>query len=245
MNHPFSSHPTPEDHARIIEQLPFLDISSTLFRIKEPDLKGFMKNQEIDHWVTVLFDRINDAEMSYVFATFYYEKGIPDDPFHSVSDDGSQKLFPLFKDGDVYIKWMFDYYTDTYFYKAFSSLDTLAHLLFNIFDLETQGNEKISFKTVIWKLKPVSLALHERLLELKNSSTFKEADRIRNDHTHNTPHSTLDSGVRRTGKMISFGIFSYTNAEQMHNTMLKMHACLIEIIKVVAEELNNNHPLNK
>ena len=73
--------------------------------------------------------------------TFLYGKGFPDDPWKSDPGPGefATTYFPAFVHDDHIRKAKFDYFVDIFFFKAYSSLDTLGHLLIHIFDIQLKA----------------------------------------------------------------------------------------------------------
>ncbi|MFD2168495.1 Cthe_2314 family HEPN domain-containing protein [Tumebacillus lipolyticus] len=241
-----SEHPTTEDYERIYQQIPLrtLTYSSHQFQyqLRENPYRIWMINEQIAHWAEILWDRITDVEMSYVFATFYYEKGIPDDP-HFISPGkagNSYDLFPHFTEpAHTTRKIMFDYYADVYYYKLFSTFDTVGHIVFQCYGLtlDENKNENVSFKTAINKLKTVNPALRRALLEIKRSSIFKKADRTRNDTTHNHPATMVTSGISVIKQKISLGIGEYRNSKTTHEQMYDSFQLIVDVVGALKQHI--------
>jgi hypothetical protein len=237
MEHFFAKQPSLEDIERIYSQLKEpINIDTGTFRIKSDDMRDFFVNFDLDSWSDILSNRLNEVCLSYAFATFYFEMGIPDEPFYEKTNKGFSYL-PLFRDEHDTIKFMFDYYVDIFFHKVYSALDILSHILFKVYKLSLEKREKIDFKTAVRKIP--NSDLRQFLDDALQSEAYKNSSDIRNDFTHNYPHTTIKSGVKYEEHKISLGVSNndYTPAAKTHDNMKKMHDCLLEILQAVIEDV--------
>jgi Cthe_2314-like HEPN len=166
---------------------------------------------ETMNWERHLQSRISDVWKSYVMLLFYYDMGIPDDEWSIAGEQGGISYFPHFEKRHHDIKAQFDFYTDVFYYKIFSAWDTVGQLLFLIFPLTLEANEKPSFALAIKRLKDNQLALHRSLKNITNHTEFIKARKFRNDITHNFQPNSLGSNVRMPDdNMMTFGGANYT-----------------------------------
>jgi hypothetical protein len=231
----YSNHPSMEDYHKYSTELIKPNIIRDSFYKKGDSHRTWMENIDIDAWIEVLIKRLSHAEKSYVYGRYYYDLGIPDDPWCE-KGNGSIKLFPNFTiNADHIKKDMFDYYSDIYFYKIFSALETIGHLFFKKYSLQVNERSKISFNSSVGKLKGKNPNLHEELLKIINSDEFKQGIEIRNDETHNYPHSEITSGVVKKPDSLSMGIshFKYIQSKDIQKSINEMWDIVVKIFDVI------------
>lgn len=168
--------PTLQDWVKIESQFDWkrFDLEFSDFHlINDNSLGQFSRNLDLDAWVQCFSHRIFDVRKSYVFLSFYYEQGIPDDKWWS-QDTGRIRYFPDFESKHHFIKANFDYYADAFYYKMFSTWDTIGQILNTAFNIGIPNNEVTFFKAHK-QLKVIGTVLHTNLNLLINGNEFKEA----------------------------------------------------------------------
>ncbi|PMB53706.1 hypothetical protein CEN39_03015 [Fischerella thermalis CCMEE 5201] len=139
---------------------------------------------ELNELTEHLQSRLRDVYISYVMLCFYFDKGIPDGQwFISPGMNGeSVQYFPHFTEYDFHVKNLFDFYADTFYYKLFSVVDTIGHILNIVHNLEIQ---EPNLKNVMKELKKKNPDIYKKLMEFKEEPAFKDASKYRNEITHN------------------------------------------------------------
>jgi hypothetical protein len=215
-------YPTKKDLEKIAKTFDVrrLNVYAEDFRLDGNSIDVFSRGIELETWVNHLQNRIYDVWKSYVFLTYYFEMGIPDDEWYSSPGKHGESVqyYPNFEEAHFKIKSEFDYYVDVFYYKIFSAWDTVGHVLNVLHNLKIK---KPSFASAIKKLELVNIDLYERLRAITNCSHFKKAKKLRDNITHNYLPSSIDAGIKREPKSkISFGIGSYTTSKEFYKNIL-------------------------
>ncbi|GAA0390342.1 Cthe_2314 family HEPN domain-containing protein [Paenibacillus motobuensis] len=223
------SFPTSEE----MEQLRTL---STYFRFRDSDLirPEFTaldeEFTEISTWARILAQRLKELNFSYIMASFYYQKNIPDEPYY---DNLSNKYFPHFNEQQQWSnKAGFEYYSEVLLFKAFSALDTIAHIVSINYGIKMR---KVSFnKNLIKKLQEIDPLRSNRLNTIIESDRFIEFKKLRNDSTHNISPGQIDSGITKypNGLVVS-SIGNYTPASKRYLTMTSLKDTVFEIVEII------------
>lgn len=199
--------------------------------------RHIFKEIETMHWARHLQHRIADVWTSYIMVMFYYNMGIPDDEWSVAGERGGIKYFPHFEARHYDIKAQFDYYTDIFYYKMFSVLDTIGHLLFVMYELELKGKERPSFASAVNKLKDIRPNLHNGLSSIMKQPDFTIARRFRNDITHNFQPNTLGSSVRLVNKnMITFGGADYVPSSAFKENVFQSLHLIVKILEIIKQQ---------
>lgn len=236
MNAEFFEFPKQKDWKQIHNVSAFKKIYSVLDSLKfgEDPTDDFTRVLELKRWLYEMRKRVEDTAISYFFLMFYYEKGIPDRQWYKSpgTNGASVQYFPDFEEVHYSIKKWFDYFSDTLYYKLFSALDLVGHLLNVRYDLNIP-KERVYFSTALKKLKDKDKNLYKCLNDIKNSQAFEKARSIRRDITHNyLPHSAgLD--VKRCGQSITIDLKEYIPSEEIVANIreaLKLFAKILQCI---------------
>lgn len=228
------SFPRPDE----MEQLKKL---STPYEFSDSDLMKKKFNplddefNEIRTWARILAQRLHELNFSYVMASFYYHKGIPDEPYYNIT---SNKYFPNFTEKQHWLnKEGFEYYSEIFLYKSFSALDTVAHILTVNYELEWAQKQNISFIPSVKKLKSIDPDRFERLAGIINSADFKNAKELRNHSTHNISPGQIDNGLFTdlNGLTIST-IGRYTPVSVRYKMMTSHKNHVFEVVDIVKQE---------
>ncbi|ARU62106.1 hypothetical protein CBW65_14690 [Tumebacillus avium] len=225
----FSDYPTDEVFNKIYHDLGFQSLFTfdPIFMKTIESPSDLLDNLEIRHWENLFASRSNRALIAMTFTKFYLDKGIPDDPyFISPGKNGvSIEYFPKFEKKHFVRHMAFNYHSDFFFHQAFSAIDTIGHLLFLQFSLPLNQREKISYHTAIRKLASMDEKdLATKLKEITDSAHFQLASSIRNDSTHNHPHTRVNSGIEKHNGTISFGVGKYTSCKKIFEVIVTANA---------------------
>ena len=133
--------PTEEDMRNLYSCFPFesLKIQDSDFAIKQTNgFEGIRQSatlQELIAWKMMLHNKWNDVARAYAMMMFYYNQGIPDEPYYISPGKKGQSVeyFPNFKKKHFFIKDSFDFYADVYFFKFFSAIDDGTWQILNVY----------------------------------------------------------------------------------------------------------------
>lgn len=210
--------PSQDEWQRIYDATPFERLSQRIIALANQSssgrgLSGFKKAIDENEFLLQLQYRLTDIAKSYILLTHFFEKGIPDDEWHiSPGKSGSSvEYFPHFEPIHFLIKDWFDYYADTFYYKLFSAWDMLGHIL-NVRHSLGLKQQDVTFHRAVKKLADKDKALYGRLDEMRNHAIFREANRLRNNITHNHLPSSTGISVTLNEKGGGIGIREYTTS---------------------------------
>ncbi|MBL0385674.1 hypothetical protein JJB07_03335 [Tumebacillus sp. ITR2] len=191
----FDEYPSPDDFKNIYcDQMqfdkldPFIDFFKNAKQYGDiRDLTTLRERLVIEDFVRTYHNHYRKTLMSYSFSKYYYDKGIPDSFADCTSLDHRRRIG-------------FEYHADLFFFKLFSTLEMIAHILNRRFRIDF-ASEKVSFKKVtdkVLKLKATSsdaglLYIADILDTITRSKAFTSADKYRNALTHRNPplHDTI------------------------------------------------------
>lgn len=177
------------------------------FKIVYNEFKETNEVYEIDIKIKIMFsnsglkmdlmNKISGMYRSFVFLIYYFEKEIPDDEYLvSPGNDGeSISYYPDFTENNFIDKSSFDFYTDFFYFKLFSSFDSLCHIINLLYQITTNKKE-IGFNNKFFdKLKMKNKSLAELLFNILDNDDFKRAKEIRNNITHNFSPNQISTTI--------------------------------------------------
>ena len=189
-------------------------------------------------WSIDLVNRLRHARWSYVMVMYLSGIGIPDEVWKKAPDQGefAMTYFPNFTNEDSVRKAQFDYFADCFFFKLYSSLDTLGHLLIAIYDVRLTG--KPDFHRVLGGLKSIRPELHSRLTALINSEDFAELKELRHDSTHNEALGSVNSFANQLStNHITSGAGKYITSSEIVESVKNSIKVLVELLTAVRDQL--------
>ncbi len=214
--------PTEEDMRILYSCFPLesFKIRDSDFVIKKTNgIEGFLQFatiQELTAWKVALHNKWNDVAKAYTIMMFYYNQGIPDDPyFISPGRNGqSVKYFPNFSHEHFVIKDYFDFYADIYFFKSFSAIDDGLWQLLNVyFSLDIDVCE-VTWKNVCLKIANIDSKILDSLKKIYDDGRYRESKEIRNSITHRLPVGSQGTGICREENAIIGKIHDYVIAKK-------------------------------
>ena len=237
----FFEFPTADEWRRLQDSYPFdkLEVSEDHFRYSahpQGSIKRFYPVSEIQTWTLHLQNRLIQTRWSYIFLMFHFTKGIPDDEwFISPGKNGeSIQYYPHFEQRDHFTKAQFDYYADIFYYKLFSALDTVGHVLNVLYELEI---DKPTFNEAVKKLKAVKPELHTKLKSIVDSDDFVKMREFRHNITHNHLPGHIGSSVRKvSSNHFTFGGGSYTPSGLVQANVIKSLDLFATILATIKEQ---------
>lgn len=232
--------PTRDDWKRLMSTFSFerWDVPKFTIQVDEDniDLIDSLQAQlSLPTWEMHLVNKLSDTRHSYGMARFYFELGIPDEEWMiSPGKSGASiEYFPHFEKRHHLIKHQFDYYSDVFYYKAFSVWDTIGQLLNEMYQLR-MTIDKVDFNKCIQKLKTVDKRLYDDLQEIWNAPNFEQAREIRNSIVHRHPANRQGPSFGRPSENgITFGGCSYTPSQ----TILDNIKQVLELLALTLEKV--------
>ena len=132
-----------------------------------------------EHWISQFNRKIGEVRISYILLTHYFNK----------CSAFLKDAINANEEGEEYNsnKYIFYFYADVFYHKAFSTWDFIYHLINIYYKLNILTKSGFNDK-VMKKLKCINTGLYSKLDDVCcNNDVFKEAKRFRNDLTHNFP----------------------------------------------------------
>lgn len=187
---------------------------------------------EISTWVRILAQRLHEINFSYIMSSYYYERGIPDEPYY---DRETNKYFPEFTSEHWTNKEGFEFYSEVFLFKTSSALDTMAHILSINFDMKWDGR-MIYFGPAVQRLKSIDSSRFNKLNAIIISDNFKEIKILRNNSAHNISPGQVDSGIYKdkNGLIIS-SLGRYTNVSKRYELMTAYKVSVFEIVNLIKQ----------
>ncbi len=217
--------PTEEDMRSLYSCFPFesLKIKDSDFAIKQTNCKDYKKKfnqiatiQELTAWKVALHNKWNDVAKAYAMMMFYYNQGIPDDPYYiSPGRNGkSVEYFPNFNHEHFVIKDYFDFYADIYFFKSFSAIDDGLWQLLNVYFSLGIDVRRVTWENMCSKIASIDSKIQVSLKKIYDDDRYREGKEIRNSITHRLPVGSQGTGICRKDDAISGGIHDYVSAKK-------------------------------
>ena len=192
------------------------------------------KNLDLNEFVLQLQNRMVDVAKCYTMLSFYYLKNIPDDEWYISPGRNGQSIeyFPNFEFIHYQIKDWFDYYADTFYYKYFSALDNIGHIMNLKYNLSIEHN--VYFDKSIKNLKG---DIYKNFNDIINEKQYKKAKKFRNDITHNFVPATTGLNIQINENSGSFGIRQYITSKEINDNIYYLVLLMEKIIRILDERL--------
>ena len=228
------------DSFPIIEELAFKGISNVNKDSYADELDKFIAANDIFPWINRLNNKFSKLRFSYVLLKFYKLKGINDIRWAEHLDDGTTKYFPDFKDkGDYYIKFLFNYSCENFYYHYISALDILIHLINIYYNLGVEEEVYYFNLEVCKKLKPKNSQLFKLLEDFRKTNSDIYDDR--NDLAHNFAFYVIDFRSQKVRQnesdVIHLGLDKYTTSDEEMNNIEQNIKLLSSLFIAVGKEL--------
>jgi hypothetical protein len=239
--------PSRDEWKRLMSTFSFerWDVPKLIIQVDEESIDIIDRLQaqlSLPTWEMHLVNKLSDTRHSYGMAMFYFELGIPDEEWMiSPGKSGASiEYFPHFEERHHLIKYHFDYYSDVFYYKAFSAWDTIGQLLNEVYQLHIPVN-KVDFKKCIQKLKDVDEHLHSDLQKIWNAPNFEQAREIRNSIVHRHPANRQGPSFGRPSQnAITFGGCTYTPSQTILSNIKQVLELLALTIEKVIETCSSS-----
>jgi hypothetical protein len=215
--------PTLKEWEEIYKTYPFkrLEVRVSDFDVTRIDgwdgIIQLAKEKELITWKLIQNIKWNDVSKSYVLMMFYYNMGIPDEPYYISPGRKGQSVeyFPNFEKEHFIRKDAFDYFADVFFYKVFSAIEGLWQLLNIIYDCNIKENN-VSLESLRRKLTKSNKQLASCLKNVSNDDRYQAGIELRQIIAHRLPTGMQGLGLQREAKTASFS--EYTSAKDVIHT---------------------------
>lgn len=151
----------------------FEDVTPRELFFKET-LKAYYKKSHLFEWDNCLLNRLGKLSETFDFLFSNYSRGISD-----ISNSTTNQEFAN--------SFLFDYYTEVFYYFFFSTRDTVLQILNVFYDLDLKENE-VFWDKVFNELRDNKV--HEYLKKFQES--IKSTSEYRNSFTHRFPPNHPD-----------------------------------------------------
>lgn len=141
-------------------------------------------------------NKVGSAVLSYVLLRFYYDKGIPDEPWYqSPGPNGeSCKYMPLFEDKHWGIRCWFSYFADVYYLRLFSIWDSILEIMNHFYCYDLKIDTRFRSK-LIDKLKAEHPIIAQAISDVANDPLYTEANRYRTAAAHGTSENRIKNTI--------------------------------------------------
>ena len=229
------------DSFPIIKEIAFKGSNSIKDDSYDDEFYKYVAGEDIKAWINRLNNKFSKLRFSYVLLKFYKLKGIPDIRWAEHLEDGTTKYFPDFKNkGDYYLKFLFNYSCENFYYHYISALDILIHLINIHYNLGVEEEVYYFNLEVCKKLKSKNSQLFKLLEDFKKTNNDIYNDR--NDLAHNFAFYEIDSRSIRTiedkEEIIHMGLEKYTTSDEAINKVEHSVEQLAALLKEIEKELN-------
>jgi Cthe_2314-like HEPN len=197
-------------------------------------LDRFADDVSLSSWINYLSSRMIQTRWSWVIMMYTYKKGIPDDKYFKAGQKGGLEYWPDFEKNDRLLKAQFDYFSDVFFFKFYSCLDTIGCILNIIYDLELpRQNLFLAAKKL--NVRP---QLQLKLKKIVKSPEFNAIRLLRNSITHLKAPGDIGSPVTKVSEgFFTVGAGEYTNSKTIITEAETAVRILVDVMRVIREEI--------
>jgi len=205
--------------------------------MKSMDL--FIVHNDFTSWLIRLLNKLNDLRFSYFQISFSLNKGIPDKDWKIDKKRDGTYYFEGFKtESDEINKFLFDFYSECFYYHYFSSLDIIYKTLNKFFLVNIGEGERNKFNHKVREgIKPINPSLYTVLVEFGDMT--KPNRFRRNSFTHNYAVNEIDfrskqvqNDNRKTTRLMDP---SYTTSDQIFSEIQSMIELYIPVLRFIEE----------
>ncbi len=169
--------------------------------IEKHSLQEANKISALNNWGRVLSNKLFSLHETHLFLNTHYNRGFKE----NVSDNNQRELVDNI---------LFRYFSETYYYFFFSTLDVMAHILNEYYDLNLL-EKKVEFKDFLLR-QVKNEDIRKKLLEF--NSAIEGTREKRNSFTHRFPENEKDFrtkiNIEKERTMLSCGIGNMTSNQE-------------------------------
>lgn len=228
------TYPTQIENQEIDRQIPKiyrLNIehkSAFMNYLKSQNIHKAIKEEDIYWWNLCLNNRFGKLEQTYGYVVTHYKR---------------LKEYEILNSENVYTEnFLFDYYTEIFYYYYFSSRDILGQLLNSLFEIEYDESKIYFNETFIKKIS--NEKIKEDSLEFL-SLTSDSYKKYRNAFNHRFTPNLIDNRAKMTtiikdsGNEINFGTAKEISKSEFYNDIHKLMEILSNYTESLSEQINN------
>jgi hypothetical protein len=229
-------YPTDQEYTAIMDAFPEvrrlnLKLNTWDFQDSQNVIDAFIKPNDLSNWNVRLNNKLAKLKFSYGLLVFY-GNDLGDENWQTTTDDGYTHFFSDLDKHGHYQKFMFDYFTEAFYYHYFSVHDIVAHLINIFFDIQITEGPSFAAK-VYKKLKDPQLkGARDKFFE--DTKLFRNR---RNTFTHDFPINEIDSRSKKVNNEIHLGVYQYTTSKETIDEIHLMIPCMLTFLKAVEDRL--------
>lgn len=235
-------YPNREEVVEIIELYPRLrGLSFKWIEISgahHNEIEAFTAFNNLPSWHTRLNNKLGKLEFSFIQAAYHFSKGIPDSNLFAEDGTKREQFFPDFSALHKYRKFLFNFFSESFYYHYSSTLDIISHLLYLYLNIKYKGKlhfDERTFKEVETRNINISQTLREF------NKGYNSNRKIRNDFAHNYPITEVDTRSRvapeENPKAVIFGSIEYTESKDIIEKMDYALTQIVQLLRKLEEEL--------
>lgn len=196
--------------------------------LKSQNIHKAIKEEDIYWWNLCLNNRFGKLEQTYGYVVTHYKR------LNEYEFSNSENVYTE--------NFLFDYYTEIFYYYYFSSRDILGQLLNSLFEIEDDESKIYFNKTFIKKIS--NEKIKEDSLEFL-SLTSDSYKKYRNAFNHRFTPNHIDNRAKMTtiikgsGNEISFGTAKEISKSDFYNDIHKLMEILSNYTERISEQINN------
>lgn len=238
----YLSYPSREEWREIVNEIDLNNKLSLVIDISgAEDISELFYNQELKEWLRLFNNRLGEVRQTYIFLTHYYNMGIPDSNWMKSPGDNGESIqyYPEFEEKHHYIKHMYDYYSDIFFFKFFSAWETLFHFYNVYYKLKIPPNVRFKFQ-VLKELEKINSELYESIEVVHKSEVFSRFTKHRNDITHNySPNEIAPELYHDNNGMTVYGVGKYTPTIEIQNNIIQVINITSDFLKKIKNTIES------
>lgn len=195
------------------------DIEKIAFEFKQNNfgLKEVISGKyDVEHWKNEFNYKLLSISTNYGYVYTYYEKL-----------DGVDIYQDANKDKVGYHFW-FSYETESLMTRLFSLVDYIYHIVNIKYNLNVKEGLKFR-KMVLSKLQPKNPSLTKFLRSTSKESSYKEAQKLRNEFSHNHSPLNLTSGLKKIENGFSLSNGEYIKPSEVMGIIDNFIALLLDM----------------
>lgn len=179
-------------------------------------------------------NKVGALEITYALCRHYFDKGIPDNPWHISPGKNGQSIqyFPNFSEEHWMRKYWFNYFADTFYLKMSAAWDSIIEIIDSFYQYGIQ--QDLRFRSNVFKkLKDDNPDLLALFNEIQENPLYTDAQKYRTAAAHGTSAGEVSNTVReqrnveteilevidgkpvmkkvKARQVVSFGAGEYTN----------------------------------
>ena len=167
-------------------------LSTTIFDDMRFDINTFIKYKDrimlfprLGEATSDLINKVGELLVTYSICKHYYDKGIPDDPWYGVGENGTGiRYFPEFQPEHHMRRFWFNYFASGIYLRYFSYWDGIIGLLNIFYGIDETVQDYRFRQNVMANLKTNQRNVYDFLKGILNDPLYNEANEYRTCFVH-------------------------------------------------------------